>query len=177
VSAHAEWRVRRAETHELAGLPELERRAGVRFDDIPELAEVPEVVTSPDQLTDALARGQVWVAVTSADDTVVGFAHASLVDDAVHLEEVDVLPAWGRRGIGEALIHAVIDDAKARDLAAVTLTTFRNVPWNLPYYTRLGFQVVEPTAMSPGLAAVVDAEAARGLPKEIRVAMRRAVRP
>ena len=51
--------------------------------------------------------------------------------------------------------------ARASGLAAVTLTTFRDVPWNAPFYRRVGFEVVDdPT---PGLAAVRAAERAEGL--------------
>jgi hypothetical protein len=44
----------------------------------------------------------------------------------------------------------------ALHLPAVTLTTFRDVPWNAPFYARLGFRVIE--ALSPGLQAIRDHE-------------------
>ena len=59
-----------------------------------------------------------------------------------------------------------------RGLAAVTLTTFRDVSWNAPFYARLGFRIVEPGSLSPGLVAVVQLEERRGLPAGLRVAMR-----
>ena len=168
-----EWMVRLATAAELPALEEIERLAGARFDDIPALADVPEVLVPPGALAAALARAQVWTAVTVVDATPVGFAYADLVDDAVHLEELDVLPAWGRRGIGRALVATVVADARARGLPAVTLTTFRDVPWNAPFYATLGFEVVELAQIGPGLAAVWAHEGARGLPPALRVVMRR----
>jgi GNAT superfamily N-acetyltransferase len=169
-----DWAIRAAYGHELPALAEIERLAGTRFAAIPELADVPEVLVPPGALAAALARGHVWTAA-AADGTPVGFVYADLVDDAVHIEELDVLPAWGRRGIGRALVTAVLGDARARGRPAVTLTTFRDVPWNAPFYARLGFRIVEPAAFGPGLAAVWAHEIARGLPPELRVAMRREV--
>ena len=117
-----------------------------------------------------------WL-VAELDGAVRGFAYAAPLDDALQLEELDVLPAWGRRGVGRALVAAVVDEARARGLAAVTLTTFRDVPWNAPFYRGLGFRVLADDEISPGLAALVAYEARRGLPTAMRVAMRREVGP
>ncbi len=170
-----DWFIRGARADELPQLAEIERLAGVRFETIPALADIPEVLTPAGALAAALGRGQVWVAAAAGDDTPVGFAYGDLLDDAVQLEELDVLPEWGRRGIGRALVEAVVADARARGLAAVTLTTFRDVPWNAPFYARLGFRVVADAALSPGLAALLEHEERRGLPRRLRVAMRRSI--
>lgn len=53
--------------------------------------------------------------------------------------------------------------ARRRGLPAVTLITFRDVPWNCPYYERLGFRVVEQKRLTPGLRALVAREAKLGL--------------
>ena len=42
----------------------------------------------------------------------------------------------------------------------MTLTTFRDVPWNGPFYAGLGFRAVD--ELTPGLAAVRDHEKAIG---------------
>jgi GNAT superfamily N-acetyltransferase len=167
-----DWSIRDARAFELARLAEIEHEAGARFDAIPALADVPEVLMAPGALAAALTRGQVWVAAAAEGDVPVGFAYADLVDDGVHLEELDVLPAWGRRGIGRALVATVVAHARARGLRAVTLTTFRDVPWNAPFYARLGFEVLAPDEVSPGLVRLLEYEAGRGLPQELRVAMR-----
>lgn len=170
-----EWLIRAARVSELGRISEIEREAGVRFEAIPALAALPDVLAPPEALAAALARGHLWVAAAVADDAPIGFAYADVVDGALHLEELDVLPAWGRRGVGRALVAAVVASAGAARLAAVTLTTFLEVPWNAPFYGRLGFRVLSADALSPGLDALLAAEEARGLPRALRVAMRRDV--
>jgi hypothetical protein len=55
----------------------------------------------------------------------------------------------------------------------VTLTTFRDVPWNMPFYARLGFEIVPPEQVGPALFAIVEGETRRGLDPARRVVMRR----
>ena len=61
--------------------------------------------------------------------------------------------------------------AYATNLAAVTLTTFRTIPWNCPFYERLGFRTLDETELSPRLTAVLDEEAGQGLARDARCAM------
>jgi len=127
--------------------------------------------TDEDELRAAQAAGRLWVAL--ADDSPVGFAHVELLaDDRPHLEEIDVDPRHGRRGIGAALVRAVCDWAARSGFSEITLTTFRAVPWNFPFYVKLGFEEVPAGEQSPELAAVVRDEAARGLDPATRVVMR-----
>jgi ribosomal protein S18 acetylase RimI-like enzyme len=108
----------------------------------------------------------------------VGFAHVELIEpDAAHLEEIDVHPDHGRRGLGTQLVSAVCEWAAKQGYGSVTLTTFRDVPWNMPFYARLGFQVIRSDQLSPALAVVIADEARRGLPTASRVAMRRMTPP
>ena len=161
----SDWTIRGGQLHELPALAELERRAGARFESIPALAELPEVLAPPEALAAAIARGQLWVAAAVADGSPVGFAYADVIDGAVHLEELDVLPEWGRHGIGRTLVETVVDDARRRGLTAVTLTTFRDVPWNAPYYARLGFTTVDLGELGPGLRALWDEFEERATPE------------
>jgi GNAT superfamily N-acetyltransferase len=82
----------------------------------------------------------------------VGFACVEIVDGLAHLWQLSVRPAAGGQGRGRALVAGVADWAAANGYPAVTLTTFRDVPWNGPFYARLGFRVVD--ELSPGLAAL-----------------------
>ena len=95
------------------------------------------------------------------------------MDGQPHVEEIDVDPAHGRLGIGRALLETALAWARAAGHRAVTLTTFREIPWNAPFYERAGFRVLAPHEIGPGLAAVVRDETARGLDPRQRVAMRR----
>ena len=69
----------------------------------------------------------------------------------VHLEEIDVHPDHSRRGVGTRLVLHVCEWAAGQEYQLVTLTTFRDVAWNMPWYARLGFAVVPPERLSTGL--------------------------
>jgi GNAT superfamily N-acetyltransferase len=85
-----------------------------------------------------------------------GFACVDIVDGAAHLWQLSVHPASGRRGLGRKLVETVCDWASSNGYPAVTLTTFRDVPWNAPFYSQLGFRVLDD--LSPGLKAIRDHE-------------------
>jgi len=128
-------------------------------------------VTSDRVLSDAQREGRLWVAL--ADDTPVGFAHVELLEpNAVHLGELDVHPDHGRRGLGTRLVKAVCAWAEARGDLPVTLATFRKVPWNMPFYARLGFEEISRAELSPVLRSVFEDEARRGLDPARRLVMR-----
>jgi len=123
------------------------------------------------ELHEAQAEGRLWVALL--DDVPVGFALVAMLGNgAPHLEEIDVDPAHGQRGVGAALVRAVCEWASRRGHRDVTLTTFREPPWNMPFYARLGFEEIPADEWTEELAAVVREEAGRGLDPNRRVAMR-----
>jgi predicted N-acetyltransferase YhbS len=86
---------------------------------------------------------------------------------------VSVHPAAAGRGLGRALIEAAAEQARARGEDRVTLTTFADVPWNAPYYQRLGFVVVLEDEQGPELRRIRAHEAEIGLDRWPRVAMAR----
>lgn len=124
----------------------------------------------------AASDGRLWVARDG--DVPVGFALVKLLSPRrAHLEEVDVLPSHGRRGLGAALVRAICAWAERQGCAEVTLTTFRDVPWNMPFYGKLGFVEIGGPALDAPLADIVREEAARGLARDRRVVMRRVLHP
>jgi GNAT superfamily N-acetyltransferase len=128
--------------------------------------------TPHDVFTAAQRGGHLWVAL--AGDAPVGFAHVEVLETAVaHLEEIDVLPEHGRRGLGTRLVMAACEWAQSAGYRSVTLTTFRDVPWNMPFYARLGFEAIPPGELSAALLSVLRDETRRGLDPTRRVAMRR----
>lgn len=127
--------------------------------------------TSHSVLAAAARAGRLWVALEN--DTAVGFAHVEVLEPgAAHLEELDVLPPHGRRGLGTRLVQHACSWAARNGFDSVTLTTFRDVPWNMPFYTRLGFEIVPHSLLSPTLRGIVAEEARRGLDPFRRVVMR-----
>jgi len=133
------YRVGLAERKHIRVLPDIERAAAARF---PDEVLTPEIRTSTvpvEELEAAHSEGRLWTAVTATGDPV-GFAIAMREANTAFLQEIDVHPAHQRRGLGRRLIAHVIDWAHAQRLACVTLTTFESVPWNAPFYSRLGFR-------------------------------------
>ncbi len=124
------------------------------------------------------AQGRAWVATDdeAGDDVAVAYLLVDVVDGAAHIEQVSVDPAHARQGLGRRLIETVAIWAAGQGLDAVTLTTFAEVPWNAPYYARLGFTVVPDAEVGPGLLAVRRHERELGLDAWPRVTMRRPLR-
>ena len=135
--------VRAATTADLALLGPVERAADTLFEPLGIVFPPGSVI---DEVTDP---SKVWV----AGDPPVAFAYADWLDARLHLHQIAVHPSSVRRGIGSALMARVISRAGT---AGVTLTTFRDIPWNGPWYRKLGF--VELLPLTPGLAALVSAE-------------------
>jgi GNAT superfamily N-acetyltransferase len=159
-----------ARPDDLARLPAIELAAARLLE-----GHAPESIlgqsTSIEDLRAAQADGRLWVAL--ADDEPVGFAIVEMLDDQFpHLEEIDVHPAYVGRGLGTALVRAVCDWTAAREFPEITLTTFRAVPWNMPFYARMGFEPVPEREQRPALREVVDDETARGLDPTARCVMR-----
>jgi len=120
--------------------------------------------------------GRAWVHVDEADRPVA-YLIAELVDGAAHIEQVSVDPEAAGRGIGSGLIDHLADWAIERGCPALTLTTFTEVPWNAPYYRRLGFRILAENELGPGLRRIRADEAAHGLDRWPRVAMIRPIEP
>ncbi|CAN1497753.1 WecD Histone acetyltransferase HPA2 and related acetyltransferases [Caulobacteraceae bacterium] len=152
--------------------PALERSAGQAFLAIPELAWIANhTITPADDYYPHIAAGTVWEAVDT-DGAPVGFLMAEGFPDHLHVLELSVASTHQKLGIGRRLMETAVDHARAAGLTAVTLTTFRSVPWNGPFYASLGYQTLEPPL--PGdLQAHIDDENARGLTD--RCAMRLAL--
>ena len=133
-------------------------------------ASVQEEISREEDLKQAQADGRLWVAL--AGDDPVGFAHVIILKSGLaHLEELDVHPDHGRRGLGSKLLEAVCEWVKARGHQSLTLTTFREPPFNMPFYRRRGFNKLPPEAFTADLRNIVDHETSRGLDPEKRVVM------
>jgi GNAT superfamily N-acetyltransferase len=168
-------RIRRARRDELETLREIELAAGAAFASIgmPEIAA--HAPPSIAKLGSFVATGGAWVAADERD-RAVAFLVSDVVDGCAHIEQVSVAPSHARRGLGAALIDRLASVAAAEGRPALTLTTFRDVPWNAPYYSRLGFVAIDPAEQGPGLRALIEHED-RTIPSAApRIAMRRPTR-
>jgi GNAT superfamily N-acetyltransferase len=164
-------RIRPATAAELPALQGIERAAGTPF----RVLGMPEIADDEPPPLDVLERylgaGRCWVAVDERDHPAA-YLVAEPVDGALHIEQVSVHPRAARRGVGRALLAYAADRARGEGLTALTLTTFTEVPWNAPYYARLGFRTLGEADLTPGLREIRAAEARHGLDRWPRVCMR-----
>ena len=151
--------IRPALPADVLGLPAIEAAAGEAFRTVgmPEIADDP--LPDVQQLKRHASDGRVRVATVSNE--VVGYALAVVRDGSAHLEQVSVHPDHAGQHIGADLIDAVTSWARDRGDDRLTLTTFADVPWNAPYYRKLGFRALPDDALGPQLAAELSAERMR----------------
>ncbi|GAA3873942.1 GNAT family N-acetyltransferase [Streptomyces lacrimifluminis] len=167
-------RIRPATAAELPALRAIERAAGSPYREF----GMAEIADDEPPALDALERyrraGRAWVAVAPDDDAhPLAYLIAEPVDGALHIEQVSVQPDFAHRRIGRALLAHAADRAHEEGLTHLTLTTFTEVPWNAPYYARLGFRALGEAELTPGLRKIRATEAEHGLDRWPRVCMRR----
>lgn len=155
-------RLRPAEHDDDAAIERIERAADALLIDRFRATEWPPPTPSVERAT---VPGFVLVA-EHTDDTAgttdaVGFVHVLEFDGHAHLEQVSVLPTFGRRGIGRQLVDAALAECRRRGYREVTLRTYVDVPWNAPFYAACGFRPSEPH--TPALRELVEVESALGL--------------
>jgi GNAT superfamily N-acetyltransferase len=167
------YRIRPARPGEAEDLRAIERAAGESFASVgyPDVAR--HEPTPAANLRDAATEGALFVAVTPSDDRPVGFLLCTEIDSDLYVQELAVHPDHAGHRLAVPLLKAAEDLARSLGLPALSLTTFRSVPWNAPYYERLGFHVMPDDQIGPSLRFVIARQKAAGLDVANRVAMRR----
>lgn len=168
---HSDYHIRPAEPGDIPSLARIELDAAAQFRELGFEGDYIGEVEDPQNHADAQREGRLWVAVRGAE--IAGFALAIVLGDGeAWLDEIDVHPSHGRRGIGRALVETVMAWARALPSPSLGLSTFRHVPWNAPFYAKLGFREIAPVNYSASIREIIADEASRGLPLDERLAMR-----
>jgi GNAT superfamily N-acetyltransferase len=144
--------VRPARPGDVGRLQAIQLAAGNAFRDIGMPAAADTFPLPAESLSGYRRAGRAWVAADEHDEPV-GFVVADVVDGCAHIDQVSVHPAHAGQRIGAMLLEYVADWAAGQHMHAMTLITFRGVPWNAPYYERLGFRELTESAVTPELAA------------------------
>ena len=132
------------------------------------MALLPPLEAAADTMFDALGIGPLpgpgtveefsgALVVLVAGDPPVGLCRIDALAGGAHLEQLSVHPDHAGHGIGRALLRAACDWAREAGYSDLTLATYRDVPWNAPFYASEGFVEV---------GSVDEWYAARGLPPE-----------
>jgi GNAT superfamily N-acetyltransferase len=163
--------IRSARPSDYRRLPDIERQAGERFREV----GLDDIADHEPFDADHLAAAVMIFVATADDDSddLIGYAMVELVDDHAHLEQLSVLPDHGALGIGTQLLDAVAGWATSQGHPEVTLTTFRDVPFNAPLYAKRGYEVLPEEEWTDALRGRVAHEATLGLDPTTRVVMRR----
>ncbi len=162
--------IRLARAEDVPFLPAIELAAAEKFPP----GSIPDWLRSDgmpvDKLAEACKAGNLWVAIDQKENEPVGFALLGTVGNDGLLQEIDVHPKHGRKGLGTRLIGRVVAEAKQRGFASLHLTTFTHIAWNQPYYESLGFVALSPGEAPDEIQRILAHEAEMGM--ENRVAMR-----
>lgn len=161
--------VRPMRADDIERVQEIERDAGLLFVPLGMPGVADDDPPDRDQLAEYVDAERGWVVDPPPD--VAAYVLVDLVDGAAHIEQVTVATRYARRRLGALLIDHVAGWARRHGIETMTLTTFREVPWNRPYYARLGFDDVAEQDVGPELAAVLAHERDHGLWRWPRVVM------
>jgi GNAT superfamily N-acetyltransferase len=163
--------IRAARLDELAQLIAIELAAGEQFRSLGMDRVADDDPGSTDELASYAELGRAFVAA-DATDRPIGYLLVDVVDGAAHIEQLSVHPRHARQRIGRTLIEQATRWALSQGLDCMTLTTFVDVPWNGPYYERLGFRYLTPEEETPALRSIRERERALGLDAWPRACMR-----
>lgn len=164
------YAIRSARTEELTLLAQIEQSAAIRFLDTPYAFLVDAKPLPLDFVQQRFQAGQVWVAV-DRQDTVIGYAITREIDGTLYLQEIDIEPKHGQRGLGYALVDTIRSWAKLSGYSVMSLSTFRDIPWNAPFYSKLGFCILDESELTAGFQQIRLQESEAGLPISKRVIM------
>jgi GNAT superfamily N-acetyltransferase len=170
--SHIAYSIKPATSADIESMRALERRAAQQFRTIGYEFCAGGPVRDVSEHERILACGLTLAAFDAADG-LAGFAMFEPLDGEGHLVEIDVDPVHQRQGLSRRLIAGGIDWSRLKGFDGMALTTYRDVPWNAPYYRRLGFEEFKPGPGRKGLLRTITQEAAWGFDFRPRIAMRK----
>ena len=159
--------VRPTRPGDVTALPAIEHAAGERSGITRNSRLAEGDIISAEQHLGYAERGLSWLAL--ANELPVGFILAETHVSSLFIVELSVHLDWQGKGSADGSSPVSLT-GPAKGLASLTLTTFRDVPWNAPFYARLGFEMI--TTLTPELREKREEETAHGLAYDARCAMR-----
>lgn len=151
--------IRAGTAEDFALLPDLEARADQSYLTLPGLETLLDEINITDDAGPETEPGtELFMAETEAP---IGFVYAYDADDCTFISQIAVVPEAQKLGAGTALLNAIADAAQQAGKRGVTLMTFRDVPWNAPFYAKRGYTILTPAEMGPELASLFARDVAR----------------
>jgi GNAT superfamily N-acetyltransferase len=156
-----QYRIRAARGDEVGDLQKIDIASGTLFMGTGLIDFGPSgVPTEPipeDRLRKGFGDGLIWVTVDHLEE-IVGFCLCSDRGDDLYLDQLSVLPAHGKQGLGGRLVRRALQEAESRNHRRVSLSTFRKVPWNGPFYRKLGFREIPVWRLNEWQLAIREAQ-------------------
>lgn len=118
-----------------------------------------------------LQDGACFVAGTAAQ--VYGFVLLLPLDGHAHLLELDIACDYQGRGIGSKLMAAAEAWARNQGFSAITLTCYRDIPWQATSYAKKGYSSLDALNDRPQLTAIIDEEKTAGYASWPRLVMQK----
>jgi GNAT superfamily N-acetyltransferase len=166
-----EIRIRAATLEDIDTIIEVETDAGQRFRDVNLgwVADLPGVTA--ESIKPIIEASGVLIAESTKTPNAIGFIALTKLDDGAFIIEISTRMDATGQGIGRQLMDAADEWARGQSLPYIALTTFEKVPFNGPWYERLGFSITEPDVGHKELAEAIEGERDSVLGKEPRIAM------
>lgn len=105
------------------------------------------------------------------DGERVGYLAALADGERLHIDQLDVERRFQGRGIGRQLLAAAAGWARETGLRQLSLTTFRRVAWNGPFYSSFGFREWPASEAPEAIRQRLAHEAELGLPDRVAMVM------
>lgn len=166
-------RIRLASADDVPKVAPLEKAAAELFRSIGMDAVADDPPIAESILLQAVEETRLWVAVEYG--VLKAYLLGDFLPNSLHIDQVTVHPDAAHRGLGALMIESVSADPRSKARGLLTLTSFADVPWNGPYYERIGFLNIAESEWPEGVAEKVAADRKHGFDAWPRLVMQRVI--
>lgn len=166
--------IRKPRSSDIPDLAYVERSAAEIFRTVKLDFLVDNPTADPYSLVAMANANHLWIAADKFDQPI-GFAAGEYLDGNFHLVEISVAINFQGMGVGRALMEQLVEQIRREGYKAMTLTTYRDLPWNAPWYSRMGFFEVNAQEMGKTFEDILEIEAKHGLDINNRCVMVKAL--
>lgn len=147
---------RKGQYQELEALASVERSAAEKYRLFGQGHLIDGSTMPYDRLKAMFKEGHVWVALDIYGP--IGYVCGENIDGSFHVAEISVAYEFQGVGIGKKLMNTMIEDVIKERFRSITLTTFRDIFWNAPWYTKFGFYEVNPKLVGGSFENLLEEE-------------------
>lgn len=150
------YSITRAAAEEIPTLVEIDVAAAMLFADTGLISDEGLLDHVPEDVIAAGIEAREVFLAREHHGHPIGFTLTSERGGTLYLDQISVHPDHGQQGVGSGLLKRVIEDAKDRKFKRLTLSTFRKVAWNAPFYRKAGFKEIKPAKLENWMIALQE---------------------